>query len=95
MIFSMVSNVIIRVSKASAGLLLVLSKILTTLILSLIINPVPLTFKTLAVILPGEEMEKVGPQIWLSGEEGIFASETKTVEERDVESWQSHERKVI
>ena len=66
--------------------------ILTTLILSLIINPVPLTFKTLVVILPGEELEKVGPKIWLSGEEGI--SETKTVEETDVESWQSHEREV-
>ena len=55
---------------------------------------VPLTFKSLVVILPVEEIESVGGKIWLSREEGIFASETKTVEERDVESWQSHERKV-
>ena len=55
---------------------------------------VPLPFKSLVVILPVEEIESVGGKIWLSREEGIFASETKAVQETDVESWQGHEREV-
>ena len=55
---------------------------------------VPLTFKSLVIILPVEEIESVGGKIWLSREEGIFASETKAVQETDVESWQGHEREV-
>ena len=55
---------------------------------------VPLTFKSLVVILPVEEIESVGGKIWLSREEGIFAPETKAVQETDVESWQGHEREV-
>ena len=55
---------------------------------------VPLTFKSLVVILPVEEMESVLVQIRLSGEEGIFASETDTVEEAHVESRQCNEREV-
>ena len=55
---------------------------------------VSLTFKILVVILPVEEIESVGGKIWLSREEGIFASETKAVQETDVESWQGHEREV-
>ena len=55
---------------------------------------VSLNFKILVVILPVEEIESVGGKIWLSREEGIFASETKAVQETDVESWQGHEREV-
>ena len=40
---------------------------------------VPLTFKSLVVILPVEEVESVLVQIRLSREEGIFAPETKTL----------------
>ena len=55
---------------------------------------VPLTFKSLVVILPGEEVERVGEKIRLAREEGIFSSKTETVEETDVKSRQRHEREV-
>ena len=58
------------------------------------VDRVPLTFKSLVIILPVEEIESVGVKIWLSREEGIFAPETKAVQETDVESWQGHEREV-
>ena len=50
--------------------------------------------KSLVVILPGEEVESVVEKVGLSGEEGIFSSKTKTVEETHVKSRQRHEREV-
>ena len=56
----------------------------------------PLTFQSLVVIvsLPGEERESVGGQIFLSREEGIFSTETVTVEETQVKSRQGNKREV-
>ena len=55
---------------------------------------VPLTFQSLVVVVPGEELERVGEKIRLAREEGIFSSKTETVEETEVKSRQRHEREV-
>ena len=50
--------------------------------------------KSLVVILPCEEVESVVEKVRLSGEERIFSSKTKTVEETHIKSRQRHEREV-